>query len=97
MYVATARVVIRIPESRSLKTKRRVVRSLIERIRARFGVSVAEVDGQGAWQTATVGISCVSGSSGQAESVIGQVMAFVDSSSAEFEVVERDLDIQSVP
>ena len=57
MYVAVASVTIHIPESRSLKSKRRVVRSLVERIRTRFGVSTAEVDGQGTWQSATVGFS----------------------------------------
>ncbi len=97
MHVAVARVTIRVPESRSLKSKRRVVRSLIDGIRARFHVSVAEVEGQGAWQTAAVGVCCVSGSASLAEETVGRVVAFVDSRSAEFEVVGRDLDTLSIP
>ncbi len=96
MYVAVASVTIHIPESRSLKSKRRVVRSLVERIRTRFGVSIAEVAGQGAWQSATVGFCCVSGSASHAEEVARKVMAFVDSSSAEYEVVDRGLENLSV-
>ena len=96
MYVAVASVTLHIPESRSLKSKRRVVRSLVERIRTRFGVSIAEVDGQAAWQSATVGFCCVSGSAAHAEEVARKVMAFVDSSSSEFEVVDRGFESLSV-
>ena len=73
------------------------MRSLIDRIRSRFHVSVAEVEGQGAWQTATVGVSCVSGSAALAQETVGRVVAFIDASSAEFEVVEREIDTLTVP
>jgi len=42
-----------------LKAKRRVVRSLKDRIRANFNVSVSEVDAQDKWQRAVVGIACI--------------------------------------
>jgi uncharacterized protein YlxP (DUF503 family) len=95
MFVAVASLTLHIPESRSLKAKRRVVRSLVERIRARLAVSVAETGGQGAWQTATIGVACVSGSAEMAEEVVGRVLSFVDSSSAEFEVTERHVEVFS--
>ena len=92
MFVAVASVTLHIPESHSLKARRRVVKSLIERTRARFAVSIAETEGQGTWQSATVGIACVSGSAEMAEEVVGRVLAFIDSSSIEFEVVERHVE-----
>ena len=51
---------IHLPESRSLKDKRQVLRSLKDRLRHRFNVSVAELDGQDAWQHAVVGIVAIS-------------------------------------
>ena len=41
-----------IPHSNSLKTKRRVVKSLVDRIRHRFNVSVIELSGNDVWQRA---------------------------------------------
>ena len=51
---------IHLPESRSLKDKRQVLRSLKDRLRHRFNVSVAELDGQDSWQRATVGVVAIS-------------------------------------
>ena len=48
-------VTLHIHESHSLKDKRRVVRSLIERARSRFNASVAEVGELDNWQAAVVG------------------------------------------
>ena len=51
---------IHIPDARSLKDKRQVLRSLKERLRARFNVAVAELDHQETWQRAQVGIVSLS-------------------------------------
>jgi uncharacterized protein len=53
---------LRIEEAQSLKDKRRVVRSLKDRLRAHFNVAVAELDSSGLWNRATLGIVSVSGS-----------------------------------
>ena len=46
MHVGVARVALYLPENRSLKGKRMVVKSVAQRIRNRFNVAVAEVDTQ---------------------------------------------------
>jgi uncharacterized protein YlxP (DUF503 family) len=51
---------IHLPESRSLKDKRQVIRSLKDRLRHRFNVSVAELDGQDTWQRSVIGIVAIS-------------------------------------
>lgn len=51
-----------LPEARSLKDKRQVVSSLTDRLRDRYGVSVAEIDDLDDRQTATLGVACVSSS-----------------------------------
>ena len=51
---------IHIPDAHSLKDKRQVVRSLKERLRARFNVAVAEMDHQETWQRAEIGVVSLS-------------------------------------
>jgi uncharacterized protein YlxP (DUF503 family) len=51
---------IRIEAAQSLKDKRQVVRSLKDRLRASFNVSVAELDPSNLWNQATIGVVAVS-------------------------------------
>jgi uncharacterized protein YlxP (DUF503 family) len=51
---------IHIPDARSLKDKRQVLRSLKDRLRARFNVAVAELEYHETWQRAQVGIVSLS-------------------------------------
>jgi uncharacterized protein YlxP (DUF503 family) len=53
---------LRIEAAHSLKDKRQVVRSLKDRLRASFNVSVAELDSTGLWNHATIGVVSVSDS-----------------------------------
>jgi uncharacterized protein YlxP (DUF503 family) len=53
---------LRIEGAHSLKDKRQVVRSLKDRLRASYNVSVAELDSTDLWQRATVGVVSISGS-----------------------------------
>ena len=57
MNAGVLRFTLRLPESGSLKDKRQVVRSLAQRIRNKFQVSVAEVGDNDAWQMDR-GIAC---------------------------------------
>src|ERR1700684_2425261 len=52
---------IHIPDARSLKDKRQVLRSLKDRLRAHFNVSVAELEHQELWQRSRVGVVSISG------------------------------------
>ncbi|HUQ49897.1 MAG TPA: DUF503 domain-containing protein [Terriglobales bacterium] len=62
MPIAHLTLEIRIEGAQSLKDKRQVVRSLKDRLRAGFNVSVAEVEESSLWQRATVAVVAVSGS-----------------------------------
>jgi uncharacterized protein len=64
---------LRLENSHSLKDKRNVVESLKHRLRNKFNVSVAEIDGQGLWQRATVVAVTVSSSHQFAENVLRSV------------------------
>ncbi len=51
---------IHIPDARSLKDKRQVIRSLKDRLRGHFNVAIAELDHQDTWQRALIGIVSLS-------------------------------------
>jgi len=53
---------LQIEAAQSLKDKRQVVRSVKDRLRAQFNVAVAELDANGLWNRATIGVVSVSDS-----------------------------------
>ena len=63
MPIAKLTVEISIPHAQSLKDRRQVVRSLKDKLRHGFNVSVAELDGANLWNRATLGVAAISGSS----------------------------------
>ena len=66
---------IQVEESHSLKEKRHVVKSLKDRLRARFNVSVAEIDGLDSWQHSVVAAVTVSSDRVRATQILGAVEA----------------------
>ncbi|MDH7577069.1 MAG: DUF503 domain-containing protein [Bacillota bacterium] len=66
-------------EAVSLKDKRRVLKSILDRIKARFNVSIAEVDQQDLWQRASVAFACVSNKQSHACQVLNAVVKFLES------------------
>ena len=62
MPVAFLTLELSIEAAHSLKDKRQVVRSVKDRLRAGFNVSVAELDANGLWNRATIGVVSVSDS-----------------------------------
>ena len=80
MILGTAQLLIQIPEAQSLKDRRRVIRSIVQRVRARFDVAIAEIDDQQYWQSARIGLVAVSNSSKHVDEVIQQVIGFVEQS-----------------
>lgn len=57
LVVAVLEARMRLRSSHSLKDKRRVTRSIKERVKARWNVSVAEVDDQDLWQSIVLGFA----------------------------------------
>ncbi len=66
---------IRVEHSHSLKEKRHVVKSLKDRVRERFNVSVAEIDGLDSWQASVIAAAIVSNDRVHAEQVLHAVEA----------------------
>jgi uncharacterized protein len=60
--IASLTLELSIEHAQSLKDKRQVVRSLKDRLRSKFNVSVVELDSTGLWNRATIAVVSVSGS-----------------------------------
>ena len=73
MLVAGCSWDLSLPECLSLKDKRRVVKSLKDRLRKRFNVSVAETAYQDAWSRAELSVALVASDGRYAESVLSKV------------------------
>lgn len=78
MIVGAALIELHVHGAHSLKEKRGVVRSVLQRIRNRFNVSAAEVDGQDTWQRAVLGVVTVGHDAREIRSVLGRVVAFAE-------------------
>ncbi len=77
LHAATLAIDLRVPESRSLKAKRAAVRPIVEGLRNRFSVAVAEVDHQDRWQRAGLGVAAVGSTVGHVADVLDSAERFV--------------------
>jgi uncharacterized protein YlxP (DUF503 family) len=94
MFVAVGRFEFFIPASRSLKDKRRVLRSVIQATANKFNVSIAEVEFQDLWQRAAVGVSCVAESMGHCQKVLQEVEKLMAKAALDgAEIVDRSIHI----
>jgi uncharacterized protein len=93
MFVAVCQITLHIATSASLKDKRQVVRSVLQRVRNQFEVAAAEVATQESWQLATLGLSYVSGSAQHAEEVIQNAARYIEESRPDVEVADVQIDV----
>jgi uncharacterized protein len=68
---------LHLPDCRSLKAKRSVLRPITEGLRARYRVAVAEVGEQDRWQRARIGVAAVGATAGHVQDVMDEVERFV--------------------
>ena len=78
MIVGIGTIELRLAENHDLKGKRRVLKSIKDRVRNRFNVSIAEIGDLDAWQRSTIGVACVSKDRDQVEGTLAHVAAFVE-------------------
>ncbi len=86
---------IHVYASQSLKDKRRTIRSMKDRLRRKFGVSVSEVGGQDTWQLAELGVVAVSGDLTTLEQLVDSAVRYAIENYPEAEVNRTDYDVFS--
>jgi len=78
MIVGAAVVELQVHGCRSLKEKRGVVRSILQRVRNHFNLSASEVGGQDTWQRAVLGFSAAGSDAGEVRKVLDRAVRFVE-------------------
>ena len=78
MHIGVCKIWLRIPQSYSLKTKRRVIKSLIARLKNRFNIAIAEVEALNAHETAVLAAVSVSNDVAHLNKLISHVITFIE-------------------
>jgi len=93
MNIGACRVRLRLPENETLKGKRQILKSITERVKNRYNVSIAEVDDHDLWQLVSLGITCVSTSPQHANEIVSKVIEFIEKSRFDAELLDYEVEI----
>jgi uncharacterized protein len=81
-----------IPGCQSLKEKRSAIQPLLSRVRKEFNVSLSEVGLQDIWQSAWIGIVCISNDSAHNNQVLQEVLRYCETSFPNLEIIESHIE-----
>jgi len=87
LVVGVLNITLHIGGVSSLKEKRRIIKSILERIHSKYRVAAAETGRQDEWNYSDMGFSCVSNEASHAESVLSSVIRFIDND-ARVEIIQ---------
>jgi uncharacterized protein YlxP (DUF503 family) len=93
MFIGSLTLDLFLPETHSLKAKRSVVKSVLQRLRNEFNVATAEVGEQDRWQIARLGVVCVSSDSGYAQAQLQAVVEWIYEHRPDVQVSRADIEI----
>lgn len=92
MIIGTCSLKLTIFESDSLKYKRHILKSIIDRLKNKFNISIAEIDLNDTWQSSIIGFACVTNNTVYANKIINKVIDFIDMDSR-VEIVDYNIEI----
>jgi hypothetical protein len=95
MVIGVCRVDLMVRENHSLKEKRRIVKQIIDRVKHRFNVSIAEVGNNDLWQSAQLGVCMVSNDRRFTNEVLDKIVDFIESLTIA-EVIQSDIEIMTL-
>ena len=93
MNAAICKIKLFLPENHSLKEKRRIIKSVMGKLRNQYNISIAEVEDQDLWQIATIGIGIVGSSRNHVDEMINHMLEFVRQTFPDIEVVSHDVEV----
>lgn len=79
MKILLMKITLRASWVHSLKEKRMVVKSIVQKLKNKFNASVAEVDNQDIYQMIVIGVAGICGTSAQVDSTMENIITFVES------------------
>lgn len=80
-----------LPEARSLKDRRRILKSLKDKLRNNFNVSIAQLDSDDKWQTAICGIAIIGNDQRYLNSLLSNILSFIESSYNNLEISDYEI------
>lgn len=91
MIVKTLKLDLYMPASNSLKDKRRIIKSLMQRCRQKFNVSVSEVDHMDQWRQAVIGIAIITNADSYADKILDKCLNLIEADhKVEITKIERE-------
>lgn len=93
MTYAVLSVHMQIPNSFSLKDKRRIIKSLIDKIKNKFNVSISEIDKNDVWNEAVLNCAHISNSNKFSNQYLNEVLHFFDQSAFEYVILDYSINI----
>src|SRR5436853_1986218 len=91
--IGIARVVLHLPQSGSLKSKRQVVSGLLRRLRQELKVAAAEVGELDRWQVAELAVATVSGDGRQGDRVLAAALSFIEANSVGAQITDVSTEL----
>lgn len=82
-----------LPGVASLKEKRSILKSLLQRVRNTFNVASAEIDHQDSWQSAKVSVATVTNSTSHANQVLSKVLNWIETNYPDAIIVQQQIEI----
>lgn len=95
MVVGTLKIELYLHDNRSLKGKRKVVRSMVDKVKHKFNVAIAEVGSNDKWQKIELGVSTVGNDRRHIDASLNNILAFLDSLYLA-EIVDSRMEILNV-
>ncbi len=95
MVVGTLKIILHLHDNRSLKGKRKVVRSMVDKVKHKFNVSIAEVGSNDKWQRIELGVSVVGNDRRHIDSSLDNILDYMDSLYLA-EIVDSSVEIFNV-
>lgn len=91
MRVLNLKITLKASWVHSLKEKRMIVKSIIQRLKNKFNISVGEVEKQDIHQMIVIGISAVCGDQKQIDSTLEHVITFIEENT-DAEIIDIESD-----
>ncbi|HZK44221.1 MAG TPA: DUF503 domain-containing protein [Syntrophomonadaceae bacterium] len=93
MFILYGSIEIHLPYSNSLKTKRKITSSILDRLKKRMNISISEVDYHDLWQRSVLGFAAVSSNYNDLEKFINYIDDTLFNYFSDIEVIDLKYDI----
>jgi len=92
MVVGTLKIEFLLYDNRSLKGKRKVVRSMVDKVKSKFNAAIAEVGSNDKWQKIELGVTTVGNDRRHVDSSLNHILDFLESLCLA-QIVNTEMDI----